>query len=44
MGHKGMTTSQDRSMGRHLVSLLLRGQNGGSTTTFFQQNQSTCCH
>ena len=30
-GSQEMTTSQKRSMGRHLVSHLLRGQNGGST-------------
>ena len=28
---QGMTTSQERSTGRHLVSHLLRGQNGEST-------------
>ena len=31
MGHQGMTTSQERSMGRHLVSHVLRGQIRGST-------------
>lgn len=30
-GSQEMTTSQKRSMGRHLVSHLLRGQNGEST-------------
>ena len=31
MGHWGNTMNQERSIGRHLVSHLLRGQNGGST-------------
>ena len=30
-GSQEMTTSKKRSMGRHLVSHLLRGQNEGST-------------
>ena len=31
MGHKGMTMSQEISMGRHLVTHVIRGQNRGST-------------
>ena len=30
MGHQGMTTSQKRSIGRNLVSHVLRGKNGES--------------
>ena len=31
MSHQGITTSQKRSIGRHLVSHVLRGQNERST-------------
>lgn len=40
MAHQRMTTSQKRSTRRHLVSHVLRWQNGGSTLTNWQKIQT----
>ena len=42
MGHRGMTRSQERSIGRHLVSYVLKGQNGGSINMPFLGMDQEC--